>query len=651
MPDRTLSILSLLRRGLQFEVFQDFQEVLFESFHRPSVVLIRQTKDSLKACFPRKRVPVPREFYHHLFDIIDPSQLPRLLEEDEMKVVRAGLNAEDNNKAWKWGWRTNPLGLVDLYFPIRLRPEPNSADATVAVLIVGKLRAPSDSISDAGKWMDNVILGDQGARFVSRLSAQERKDHSVTLHALFSEIPVVDHRSRQLIEREVITSVRLLQLTLNRVLHTARLFSTEDFIHSLGLGQPGLHITKRELWNSVEGALARIKSHLGLSTAVLYSSTYSDYTDMKAELKLGIENRPTPDSLGLASYSEFEWLQSQDWTILPVKGEQLSWLDPTSFFGSDNAIIFGREMIGGHLVLLGFGMSRRVWLSQTQKAALYEAVTARVFRFIENALFRIELDHLLAETGHLMGRAVGKVKSGADVIIEILSLKKVKPAQENLVRSAQWSLQDGLMRLNLIRQNFYSFGSERLNTEHEPADAAHHVIHENRSLVDAPKVLGGMKSFFDRAADEAKLKPIRYLWLCESAVTVGRESDLQLVFLNIFDNALKFAYANTYISISVIREKDRCVVDFTNLGVGVANDEAKRMFRRLARSRYKDPSKRIEGLGLGLSYCQRVISDIFQGTVELTSRDASKPGQKRFDGDNWLTSVVVSLPIREVGSD
>ena len=202
------------------------------------------------------------------------------------------------------------------------------------------------------------------------------------------------------------------------------------------------------------------------------------------------------------------------------------------------------------------------------------------------------------------------------------------------------------MRLELIRQNFYSFGSHRINEKEEyTAGIADNV---QRAPVDAPKVIRGMVSFFDRAAQEAKLKPIKYVWLCESAITLGRDHDLKLVFLNIFDNSLKFAYANTFIEISVFKESNYCTVDFKNLGIGVASDETDRVFRRLARSRYKDPSKRIEGLGLGLSYCRRIITEIFGGSIDLSSREASTPKPPRFEGDNWLTTVSVRLPIHKL---
>lgn len=635
------ALLSFFRRAVQYELFQDFQDVIYSRLKRPSVVLIRQSRNSLRPCFPRKRRPLPNEFFHFLLDIAQPRQLYDILEEDEINFALAGLAAEEKGEHWDWGWRSTSLGLCDLYLPIRLQPEDSSGDSIVAVLIAGKLRVAAASSQAAYNWIYTITRGDTWERYFPNTTPEQRQTYESQLKSLFDEIPIADARIQSVIEQHLTTITSLLQTILSRLIYANR---GDQFIHNLGLGQPSIHITEQELWSIVEKALNTIIQQLDLATAVLYASSYSDYTDMKCRIKIGRSIEKIPEVVGLASYSEFEWLQNQEWTLIPKQGANLAWIEARIYFGSDSAMLFAAEMIGGHLVLLGFGIEPDAKLNLFQRTILYEAVTARVFRFIENALFRVELDELLAETGHLMGRAIGKVKSGADVIAELLPTEILKPQNEELVESARWALDDGLMRLELIRQNFYSFGSRRHAIETGLIDDGAD-INEQRYCVDVVATLGAMQSFFERAVRESKLKPIRYMCAAETAPTLGREGDLKLVFLNVFDNALKFAYSNTFITISLLIEDDTCVVSFMNLGIGVANDESERVFRRLARSRFKDPAKRIEGLGLGLSYCKRIVEEIFHGTIALESRQASTPSPRRFEGDNWLTTVTIELPL------
>jgi signal transduction histidine kinase len=124
----------------------------------------------------------------------------------------------------------------------------------------------------------------------------------------------------------------------------------------------------------------------------------------------------------------------------------------------------------------------------------------------------------------------------------------------------------------------------------------------------------------------------------------GDENLLKLVFLNLFDNAIKFGYAGTYIEISVRVTRGQCIVSFGNLGVGVPADERERVFRRLTKARWKDPVRQIEGLGLGLFFCRQVIRHQFGGRISLSSREAAVP-KRRFEGDNWKTTVTIWLPL------
>lgn len=297
-------------------------------------------------------------------------------------------------------------------------------------------------------------------------------------------------------------------------------------------------------------------------------------------------------------------------------------------------------------MIIVLGVENDRILSFEDLATLYESVAVQIFTYVDNAMFGIELDFMTSETGHLMGRAIGKVESGTRVLKELLDSPETSdPTLTELARSA---VEDGLTRLKLIHNNFYWFSAQRrlLDTDAGATNDTTGV-----DWFDVSTMLGDMAAIFQREAIGRGLKPTRFE-TTQSIIVRGPEDLMRLTFLNLYDNALKFAYKDTFISIRATRKRDSCVVEFENLGIGVAPDEVRTVFERLRRSRFRDPHRRVEGLGLGLAYCRRVVDEIFRGKIELTSHHLvdSRRGL-RFEGDNWLTTVTVTLPLLDVPAE
>jgi signal transduction histidine kinase len=269
-------------------------------------------------------------------------------------------------------------------------------------------------------------------------------------------------------------------------------------------------------------------------------------------------------------------------------------------------------------------------------------VAVQIFAYVDNAMFGIELDFLTSETGHLMGRAIGKVQSGTRELLRGL------PAMLALARSA---IEDGINRLQLIHNNFYWFSVHRKMLDNTSSTSAG-AVNGADQRVDVQSLLGDMMPMFGREAVERGLTPTRFFGARDrKAVIAGPADPLRLTFLNLYDNAVKFAYNDTHVDIRLRIEDGLCVVSFENLGTGVAPDEFVTVFDRLRRSRYQDRSKRTEGLGLGLSYCRRVVQEIFHGQIALISRPAMTTKQRPYEGYNYLTTVTVRLPLAPEGDN
>lgn len=616
-------IVSIFRQGFQREIFRDLQDFLYEKFKRPSLAIIPLTSGGLYSCFPRKKEPLPKELFHHLIAATTSARKRVPVEDRELTRVGELLLRERSGDRVRWGWYESPLGLMDLYLPVRLN------GAIVAVLVFGKFLSPSArDLRPLRCWIDGIA---ENADLKSPNNLQE----------LVSQIPVLDSKAKTAIEFEVGSLVSLAERFLDRTINTRLLFRDEELLDQLGLERPELNTGVNELWSSVQRALEKIARVLPVKSAMAFTAKYRDINMLKRKA-LVPPNINVAETFPLASLEELEWLQGESWVNVPCDGKHFRWLEPRSLLGTEHGVLFGREMIGGHVVVLAFGLGDER-LTPWQRAALYDAVTSRIFGFIDRVLFGIELDHLMAETGHLMGRAVAKVALGVRTLQGQLERSSAEEDQD-MRKASLWAIEDGKTRLELIQQNFYAFQIRRQWREEQAAEESSPL---EREEFDAIEVLISMRNYFDRAVAESERKPIVYQIQQGPALVWGDRNALRLTLLNIFDNAMKFSYTNTFFTIEARLSVQTCTITFTSLGVGVAKNEAATVFKPFAKSRYKDPQRRIEGLGLGLSYCRWVVEDIFKGRISLASNEPKMPDRKKFEGDNWLTSILIELPLRK----
>jgi len=92
---------------------------------------------------------------------------------------------------------------------------------------------------------------------------------------------------------------------------------------------------------------------------------------------------------------------------------------------------------------------------------------------------------------------------------------------------------------------------------------------------------------------------------------------MRQVFANLLDNAIKYTPAGGSVTICVRAEPDRATVIFRDTGIGIAEDEQKKIWVRLYRG---DKSRSEHGLGLGLSLVKAVV-EAHRGQVTVTSRE------------------------------
>jgi len=659
------TFLKRISEGFTYEVYQDFQEYIFQQYRRPTLVYMVGADNSIRPC--RHRGDFNRGFCKFCRLIRNEPTKPSQIHCCAKKTFEFINNAIENDNPKKgkkcekgdWGWHVCDLGLIDLSLPIR-----DVDNKTIlAIVNVGNGRAEGDDILKAIHKRVDEITSDKGKQdYFPNLTEEELEKKAKELHELAEKIPVISDAKKIEIKAEIQEAINLMEFISTHTLQRGMLYEGEKFIQGIGLDRVNIDINKKTLWKKLRVALEKILEYLQLDSAVVYFTEYGDYTLMDRVITIP-SSLEIVDSVMFKSYEDFNSLTKRNMVALPHVSNEFSWFDIKKCFGTQAAILFARRIVGGHLILIGFGYND-IRPKTFQRAILYEAIKSKIFRFLDGSFLGITLDHLMVETGHLLGRARGKVDAGWNKLKDI-NINVSNSEEKERLDDAMCSIEAGSMRLHLIRANFYSFREGRRQLDEkilsQETFAAIPQIIMNSKLkneleqckkpkeIDIVAIIEGLKKYFDQEIKYSKLSELRLIKTCDIAKIKGSEDDLKLVFLNLFSNALKFSYADTYIEIYIRKKANQCVIEFVNLGVGVASDEQKQVFLPMVKSRFIDSVKRTEGLGLGLSYCRRIIENRYNGAIILKSRKVEKPKPERSEGDNWITTVTIFLPLFDEG--
>jgi signal transduction histidine kinase len=180
----------------------------------------------------------------------------------------------------------------------------------------------------------------------------------------------------------------------------------------------------------------------------------------------------------------------------------------------------------------------------------------------------------------------------------------------------------------LLIRNLAYFTSASLDagSSAEIADARTCVI---------PKLVIEAALFFQEVGESRGVEI--YLEDRKTQYTVGGSPDLlRQVFMNLFDNAIKYADSDTRVIIRPWAQKrtGALIVEVENTGVGFEPTEADRLFE----VGYRGPEAKrrlASGTGLGLYICRRIIEDVHHGTIEAEHARASHKTVVRLRFPKW----------------
>lgn len=95
------------------------------------------------------------------------------------------------------------------------------------------------------------------------------------------------------------------------------------------------------------------------------------------------------------------------------------------------------------------------------------------------------------------------------------------------------------------------------------------------------------------------------------------ESSIRMVLENLISNASKYSHPDTTIRVKTGTKKDEAYVQVTDQGVGIAEDDFEKLFKKFSRID-NDLSLQVGGSGIGL-YIDKVLIELHGGRIEVES--------------------------------
>lgn len=115
--------------------------------------------------------------------------------------------------------------------------------------------------------------------------------------------------------------------------------------------------------------------------------------------------------------------------------------------------------------------------------------------------------------------------------------------------------------------------------------------------------------------DKCQKKDVSFDFDSDEFYVYGNSGMLKQLWINLLDNAIKYAYPNTEIVIGIARQTSELAVSIKNYGAQIRPEDRERIFTRFYQC---DASHRTKGNGLGLAIAQR-IAILHGGTITADS--------------------------------
>ncbi|WP_330474777.1 GAF domain-containing sensor histidine kinase [Terrabacter sp. C0L_2] len=238
------------------------------------------------------------------------------------------------------------------------------------------------------------------------------------------------------------------------------------------------------------------------------------------------------------------------------------------------------------------------------------------------------------EMGRDLGRAIRNARSYAVERRVGAELREADRSKTQLFSTVSHELKNPLASIvghvELLRQEpdgnpDWSLGviernTERLQSLVDDLLTLSRVSDPDRTMPEADVDLGEVsRDVVDMFRPRADTQQVRLTFDLQERLPLVRGSadDLERVVQNLVSNAVKFTPAGGQVAVRVESRRDRVVLECTDDGLGISEEDQERLFTEFFRGT-NPQSLQVPGTGLGLSIARRVV-DRHGGRIDLDS--------------------------------
>lgn len=637
-------VFSELLTDITTEILIDFQGVLSSKLSLPTSIWKYNDSGDLEQILPKN----PLTNYPDFCIYLNENRIDKIIcSECDMDSMASFLQTISNQQDYR---RMHivpcPFKLSRIVFPLEINGN------ILGSLSVGKFVNNGETqINSIAEVIEKVSLREQCPDCFNTLTNDELATVRNNLINKTTTIPAFSDNEIKHIENEVFELLPLLKSLCAHIHPSDIKFKRIILLDSLDYSHFNVMLSEHDLWENIKSILDEIVEQLNLSSAVIYLSDLENYQQMHCKAFCPNTLSP-PETISVQSTQELQLLIENEMGVLvPNSKNKLNWLGKNMvklLFGSNDGIIYGKNIFAGKLLIVGYGFKEYKEKSKFEIRTLKEA-TNRLFKIANNALSTVELDHIMSEAGHMLGRARNDIEAGMNALKKYgFTIRKKDSARVTEIKQdSHNAIDSGLTRISLIIKNYNAFKTIRnIHINHRITEQRSRHLRKELNVVDVINYFISLYSDELKSSKKNIQKEYKYE-NCNIYIDIEQIWLIELMFWNLVDNAVKYSYNRKYIHILTSKNKNNIRISFSNFGIGIAQDEYTYVFKRFYQSRFKDEKKKRIGGGYGLAIVKKIMDTFFgEGRISIKSVPANdnKYGEARFEGDKYITTITLNIP-------
>jgi signal transduction histidine kinase len=98
------------------------------------------------------------------------------------------------------------------------------------------------------------------------------------------------------------------------------------------------------------------------------------------------------------------------------------------------------------------------------------------------------------------------------------------------------------------------------------------------------------------------------------------QQEMEIIFNNLVSNAVKYNKDNGEVNCIIREDEHSITISVSDTGIGMNDDDISKLFQDFIRIK-NEKTKGISGSGLGLSILKKIVEEVYNGTVTVTSKE------------------------------